>query len=484
MATDKDIDYEKIGLKAGIECHQQLDTHKLFCECPSLLRQDKPDVIIKRRQYAVAGETGKIDVAAAYEQTKGKLFVYEGYSDTTCQVEFDSEPPRQINKEALEIAEQVALLLNANPLKISQVMRKTVIDGSNTTGFQRTLIIAKDGYVETAKGKIEISAICLEEDAARKIKETEKEVIFRVDRLGIPLVEIATKPDIKTPEEAKEVALKIGEILRACKVKRGIGTIRQDVNLSIRGGARTEIKGVQEPALIAKTIEKEIERQLELIKQGKKVEPTVRNALPNGETKFLRPLPGAARMYPETDLPLVKISQQEIKKIKASLPEKKEDTMKRLKEKGIHVEVAKELIRQNKLELFNKLLETGADASLIAKTITLLPASIEAHYKVSTEKLTESIFKIILTAFSKNEIAESAIEQILVEVCKGNNIEKAISKYQIASKTEIEKEIKEIISKHKDAPINALIGMAMSKLKGKAEGKVIAEMVKKLAEKE
>ena len=474
------IDYKKIGLKAGIECHQQLDTHKLFCECPSLLRQDEPDIIIKRRQYAVAGETGKIDVAAAYEQTKGKLFVYEGYSDTTCQVEFDSEPPRQINKEALIIAEQVALLLNAEPLEISQVMRKTVIDGSNTTGFQRTLIIAKNGYVETTKGKIGISAICLEEDAARKIKETEKEVVFRVDRLGIPLVEIATKPEIKTPQEAKEIALKIGEILRACKVKRGIGTIRQDVNLSIEGGARTEIKGVQEPALIGKTIEKEVERQLELIKQNKKVEPTVRNALPDGETKFLRPLPGAARMYPETDIPLVKITEKELEEIKKNLPELRESIITKLEKKGIHPEIVKELVRKNKIALFEELSKL-ANPITVAKTITLTIKSIKAHHKISTEKITKQILEKIFSALNEKKITESAIEQILVEVCKGNNIEKAISIYQIASKEELEKEIKEIIRRNKDTPINALIGMAMKKLKGRAEGKVIVEMVKKLA---
>jgi len=474
------IDYKKIGLKAGIECHQQLDTHKLFCECPSLLRQDEPDIIIKRRQYAVAGETGKIDVAAAYEQTKGKLFVYEGYSDTTCQVEFDSEPPHGINKEALIIAEQVAFLLNAEPLEISQVMRKTVIDGSNTTGFQRTLIVAKGGYVETTKGKIGISAICLEEDAARKIKETEKEVVFRVDRLGIPLVEIATKPEIKTPQEAKEIALKIGEILRACKVKRGIGTIRQDVNLSIEGGARTEIKGVQEPALIGKTIEKEVERQLELIKQNKKVEPTVRNALPDGETKFLRPLPGAARMYPETDIPLVKITEKELEEIKKNLPELRESIIIKLEKKGIHPEIVKELVRENKIMLFEELSKI-ADPIIVAKTITLTIKSIKAHHRISTEKITKQILEKIFSALNEKKITESAIEQILVEVCKGNNIEKAISRYQIASKAELEKEIKEIISKHKDAPINALVGMAMSKLKGRAEGKVVAEMVKKLA---
>jgi len=152
-------------------------------------------------------------------------------------------------------------------------MRKTVVDGSNTSGFQRTTLIARNGYIETStKKKIRVDTVCLEEDSARRIKESENSVTFRLDRLGIPLIEIATAPDISSGEEAKEVALKIGEILRASKVKRGLGTIRQDVNVSIKGGERTEIKGVQEPTLIVKVVESEIKRQLELIKKKENVE--------------------------------------------------------------------------------------------------------------------------------------------------------------------------------------------------------------------
>ena len=230
------IDYKKIGLKSGIEIHKQLDTNKLFCECPSILRVEEPDSRTRRKLHAVAGETGKIDVAADYEHKREREFVYEGYADSTCLVELDEEPPHPINEEALRIALQISLLLNAKPLEITQVMRKTVIDGSNTSGFQRTVLIARDGFIETASGKIGIQSICLEEDAARIISQNDKEVIYRLDRLGIPLVEIATSPDIKNPEQAKEVALHIGEILRACKVKIGIGTIRQDVNMSINNG--------------------------------------------------------------------------------------------------------------------------------------------------------------------------------------------------------------------------------------------------------
>jgi Glu-tRNA(Gln) amidotransferase subunit E-like FAD-binding protein len=180
--------------------------------------------------------------------------------------------------------------LNAEPVNISQVMRKTVIDGSNTSGFQRTMLIAKNGFVKVDGEKITIPAIFLEEDAAKIVSKDKDETVFRLDRLGIPLIEISTAPEIKNKEQAKEIALKIGDILRACKVKRGIGTIRQDVNLSIRNGARTEIKGVQEPSLIPKTIEKEIERQQELLKKKKKIEATVRYALETGESRYTNSL--------------------------------------------------------------------------------------------------------------------------------------------------------------------------------------------------
>ena len=218
----EEINYQKLEFKAGLEIHQQLDTKKLFCNCPSLLRNDEPDFIVKRKLHVVAGEAGKVDVAAAHEASLGKEFVYQGY-DTTCLVELDEEPPHQINKEAFQIALHISLLLNCKILSATQIMRKTVIDGSNTGGFQRTVLIARDGYVETSQGRVGIKGIFLEEDAARPVSKQKGEIVYRLDRLGIPLVEIATEPDIKTAEQVKEVALHIGDILRACKVKRGMG---------------------------------------------------------------------------------------------------------------------------------------------------------------------------------------------------------------------------------------------------------------------
>ena len=147
------VDYTKLGFKAGLEIHQQLDTPKLFSGAPSYLRQDEPHYIIHRKLHAVAGESGKVDLAVAHEATKDKEFYYEGYNDTISLVELDEEPPRPVNSEALDVALQVALLLNCEIYSNTQVMRKTVIDGSNTSGFQRTVLVAHNGYLETSFGE-------------------------------------------------------------------------------------------------------------------------------------------------------------------------------------------------------------------------------------------------------------------------------------------------------------------------------------------
>ncbi|MFH1834959.1 MAG: Glu-tRNA(Gln) amidotransferase subunit GatE [Methanobacteriota archaeon] len=260
------LDYEKIGFKCGIEIHQQLDTHKLFCACPSVIRDEKPDFVVERRMRAVAGEMGAVDPAALHEFLKNRRLYYETYTDTNCLVELDEEPPHPLNEQALSTALTVALMLSAKPVSEIQVMRKTVIDGSNTSGFQRTILVGMGGVLKTSMGDVGISSVCLEEDAARIIEDKDDVVTYRLDRLGIPLVEVATDPDIKSPEHAREVAEKIGMILRAtARVKRGLGTIRQDLNVSIKGGQRIEAKGVQELRAISKLCENEVRRQLALI---------------------------------------------------------------------------------------------------------------------------------------------------------------------------------------------------------------------------
>src|SRR3989344_5086609 len=233
MYKKEGLNYKKLGLKAGLEIHQQIDTGKLFCACPGYLRKDEPDFVVKRKLHAVAGETGNVDIAAMHEAGLDREFVYQGYKENNCLVELDESPPHLVNENALNEALKIALLLNCEIYTISQIMRKTVIDGSNTSGFQRSVLIAHNGFVETSFGKVGIESIALEEDATRIIEKSEKIAVYRLDRLGISLVEITTKPELYLPEQVKECALESGEILRACKVKRGIGTIRQDLNISI-----------------------------------------------------------------------------------------------------------------------------------------------------------------------------------------------------------------------------------------------------------
>ncbi len=155
-----ELNYGELGLKSGLEIHQQLDGDgkKLFCSCPSVLRKDEPDFIIKRKLHAIAGESGNVDAAAEYQSSLNKEFVYQGY-DSVCLVEMDEEPPHEINQNALRIAIEIALLLNCKIVPITQIMRKTVVNGSNTSGFQRTVLIARDGFVETEFGKVGIDGV-------------------------------------------------------------------------------------------------------------------------------------------------------------------------------------------------------------------------------------------------------------------------------------------------------------------------------------
>ena len=260
-------------IKCGLEIHQQLATHKLFCECESRIVEDLSNVKDFYRVLSLSkSEIGEIDKAAMHEALKNKKFRYLAPPSSSCLVEMDEEPPHDVNQEALIITLQAARLLNARIIDEAQVMRKIVIDGSNTSGFQRTMLIATDGFIDTSNGKVRIETICLEEDAARKIEEKEGVVTYCLDRLGIPLIEIATAPDIKTPKQARETAEKIGLLLRSLKVKRGLGTIRQDINISIKGGARVEIKGAQDLRLIERIVELEARRQERIIEFSKKAE--------------------------------------------------------------------------------------------------------------------------------------------------------------------------------------------------------------------
>ncbi|MCH7568322.1 MAG: Glu-tRNA(Gln) amidotransferase subunit GatE [Nanoarchaeota archaeon] len=476
-------DYQKVGLKAGLEIHQQIDTSKLFSAAPSYLRSDKPDYVIKRKLHAVAGESGEIDVAVKHEAVLDKEFYYEGYDDTVSLVELDESPPRPINEDALDIALQIALLLNCEIYPVTQVMRKTVIDGSNTSGFQRTVLIAHSGWIETSFGKVGIDSIALEEDSARIIKREKDKVVYRLDRLGIPLIEIASAPVMNAPEQVKEVALKIGEILRACRVKRGIGTIRQDVNVSIKGHGRVEIKGFQEPRMMVKTIELEVERQLNDLKKSKKG-GEVRNALPSGETEFLRPLPGKSRMYPETDLALLKISRERINKLKKKLPKLRSDIRDELRKKGLSDEMINLVLSFSELDEFNALIRVyNRDANLIAKMITLWRNEFATKLKKSVDEikdvLSERVYEKVLERVKSGKLDKSYVREVLLKILEGVSFNEAV-KIEKIDDNRIEEEIRKIIKNKPGLRPNAYMGLVMKKFKGKIDARKAMEILKKI----
>jgi len=476
-------DYQKIELKSGIEIHQQLDTNKLFCSCPSEIRQEKPDFFVKRELRPLAGELGRIDPAAIFERKKRKHYVYEGYNYTTCLVELDEEPPHSINEDALNIALLVAKMLNCKFPDVVQVMRKTVIDGSNTSGFQRTALIGYDGFIKTSFGKVGIQTVILEEDAGRRTAETPDSVTFRLDRLGIPLVEIATAPDCKTPEQVKETASLIGGMLRSTgKVMRGIGTIRQDVNISIKGHPRIELKGVQELYQLPKIVELEAQRQMEEVKlRGKnKLEGHVRNVLPDLSTKFLRPMPGSARMYPETDLPLIEIDNHKIASMK--LPESPEKTREKLKHLKLSPDLVNQLAGSEELAMFLTFAKRfpKLNPNQIATTLLVTPKEIKRKLQLPEFEVPEEAFTMIFKALTNNQIVKESIPAILEEIAKHpKEITQVISKYKLLSEAELKQEIAKIKMEFKDIPKEKLIGIAIGKLRGKADAQKIIALLKK-----
>jgi glutamyl-tRNA(Gln) amidotransferase subunit E len=607
------MDYTQLGLKCGIEIHQQLSGRKLFCSCAAKINDAVPDGTVRRKLRAVIGETGRIDQAAAHEEMRDKEFVYNIYKDCNCLIELDEEPPRPINSEALNTVILISRMLNATPVDEIQVMRKTVIDGSNTTGFQRTALAARNGFITTSEGKIRIPTICIEEDAAKIVKREDGCDIYNLSRLGIPLIEIGTEPDIKSPVGAQEAAEKLGLVLRSTdKIMRGLGTIRQDVNVSIAGGARIEIKGAQDLRLIAKLVETEAMRQYHLLQikaelekndahntlqelskeklhdlthlfkntassivkkafekdgvvfgvrlpgfaglPGRQIAPgkrlgteladyarvmagvggifhsdelpnygiteneiaevrkqlgcktndafvlvadakqkaeraidavllrakitfagvpkEVRKANADATSSFLRPMPGEARMYPETDVMPIKPEASE-----AELPELIEEKAKRYEEElKLGKDLAKVIARSGKNKMFELFVDEfpALKPAFIAETIVSLPQSLKKLHKSEIEPSQDQLEQL-LGSISQGKLPKEAAAEALADIVQGRFDE---GKYAGVSDAELENEIKEIISKNPGAGFAALMGEVMKKYRGKVEGKRISEALK------
>jgi|FLOH01.1.fsa_nt_gi Glu-tRNA(Gln) amidotransferase subunit E-like FAD-binding protein len=467
------MNYKELGFKCGIEIHQQLEGKKLFCNCPTEIRKDKPDFSFDRRLRASSGESGKIDVAAASEQKKNKLFTYLGYNDTTCLVEMDEEPPGKINETALNAAFQVARMLNCKTTDKIQFMRKTVIDGSNTSGFQRTAIIGRKGFIEVDGKKIGIAGVFLEEEACQIISRTKDHDTYNLSRLGMPLLEIATDPDISSPEECKLVAAKIGMVLRSTGTcRRGIGSIRQDVNVSIKGSARVEIKGFQDLKSIPKVVENEVIRHQKILAKGEKMQNEVRKAEPDFSSTFLRLMPGAARMYPETDIPTIIPENFKFEKIETI-----DDKINRYKKNfKLNDDFAKLAVKYEDKESFSlENLFKKYDSKLVVEFFTVIPKELKTRFDIEFDpkKLAEEV----ISKVSDGSLPKGSIIDLLADYDKTKKLN--FDKFKGVSSNDLEKEIKAIVDKNKGASIGALMGIVMAKFQGKVDGKIAMELLKK-----
>ncbi|MFT4312197.1 MAG: Glu-tRNA(Gln) amidotransferase subunit GatE [Candidatus Woesearchaeota archaeon] len=607
----KELDYKKLNLICGIEIHQQLDGEKLFCSSPTIIRDDTPDYTVTRTLRAVVGETGEIDVAAAAEMEKKKAFTYQGYADTIGLVELDEEPPHPVNQKAVTTAVQIASMLKSDIVDEVQVMRKTVVDGSNTSGFQRTALVGMDGVLTLEGGEqIRIESVVLEEDACKRVKETPQTVVYNLSRLGIPLIEIATGPDMKTPAQVQQAAQTLGMYLRSTgAVKRGLGTIRQDVNISILGGNRVEIKGAQDLQLLPTLVDYEIIRQLAILdlpKQftdvkvhapedvstvfektdcqfiekalkrnervfgfkihnasgllGLELQPKkrvgtdisdylkihvglggiihsdedlnkysfdtkiiatlrsqlgleerdafvlvvaplsiltrvkpfiekrihelfcgsvpkeVRKANQDGTTSYLRPMPGGARMYPETDVIPIQVDTSKIQ-----LPEMIDQKIQRFTKLGLSIDLASKIAKGESADVFEQCVESFSTIkpSFIAETIESTPKLLKRKYQLDFQPDIEQYRRIFL-ALEKKEIAPSSMLDIFEKLAHSVSLEKAIEQFRLLDESQLKQIIAQVKKEHPDAPFGLLMGKVMAQTQGRADGKIVGELLKNI----
>ena len=562
-------------LKAGLEIHQQLDCAKLFCKCD--LNDSEENLSFQRRLHATSSEMGNMDVAAQAEGIRE--FTYYNKS-CKCLVYTDEEPPRGPNSKAVEIALEFAKLAGAEILEEIHFMRKIVVDGSNTSGFQRTGLIATGGQIRYSGGILDIDQICLEEDSCRR---GEKKDEYLIDRLGIPLLEVTTKPQLKEPYQVKQAAKALGRLLRACRVKRGLGTIRQDVNVSINDGNRVELKGFQDLSTMDQVVEKEIERQKKLnaLVKGKTSEPVnvsqifndkrefafackienwkgvlgnkesdedhlrmgreladhakktglkglmhsdelpaygvdkketteiistlkcgvkdafilmfgkeqnvrntmkkvierignsgvqkeVRRVTPEGQTRYLRPMPGASRMYPETDIPPMNLTNIRIKKPKT--------LDQRENELPLNEEESRQIVSRNLDYKFNKLLEECKEPKVLSRIILhIIPNMDSSKFQITDEDISQ-VTKLV----NDGKIAKEGIEEALIKTSRGEEITLNTEDIEDDVKSFIDSLIeqrKDFISEKGMQAVGPLMGPVMGKFRGKMDGKKINSLL-------
>jgi len=618
-----------VGVKVGLEIHQQLATNKkLFCNCTPI-ETEEYSIKFQRKLRAAKSELGEYDPAALFEKSKSKSIMYFANPESSCLVEQDEEPPHELDVDAKRISLIIASALKSEIFSEVYPMRKTVVDGSNTTGFQRTMLISQGGHFEVENEKIGIQSICLEEDAAKILGDEGSVRKFGLERLGVPLVEIATEPFEANPQHIKKIALALGRILRSTKkVKRGLGSIRQDVNVSIKdGGVVIEVKGVQQLEQLEKVVEYEAKRQHGLLKISKKLQEIewspkdkengivttkqfenckskiIQNAikknqeivtivfknmggmfgyspyegirlgkevaelvrffglggvfhsdeLPNygieegdienlkeflkishndaflilavplekmdtivdqiilridyirnngipidtrlatqdGETKFLRPRPGAARMYPETDIPPIIISKNELEQAQENIPKSWDESIKEIQSKyEINLQLAEQIFDSKYIELFENIIKKiNVNPTFVASILCSTITNLERSGLNSTLLKNDEIRKTF-EFLEKEKIAKESIEIIFENIMAGksNTVEEAmkIASIETVNDTDLEKIIQGIVDKNeqlvknqKERSIGPLMGIVMKELRGKASGEIVNKILLK-----
>ncbi len=601
-------------IMVGLEIHFQLKGKKLFCDCSTETHGVKRTTF-ERTLSPTASEMGFYDPAAEYEKTRGRTFRYIS-TDNSCLVEADEEPPHTPNGESLETGLKVASALNCRTLDSVMFMRKVVVDGSNTSGFQRTAVVGIDGRIETSKGPVRISSVCVEEDSARKADQEGNqgdEVLYSLDRLGIPLLEIATEPDIVDADHAVEVARAIGYIVASTgKSRREVDSIRQDVNISL-GYGRVEIKGIQKLSLIGKSISHEIERQRNmrasmdeftkrggltspfvfkevkshfsntsskmlkssfkegksiycslapnlsgLLKEGsnrvgkdlsdiakayglggvlhsdelpafgispeevesvmKEFGPSVNDALvllvcssdrarkledaftsriekissldfsetrgplEDGSTKFLRPLPGKERMYPETDVPAFLVSGEMGERIRAFVPRGEEEIAEDLvSEFSISMQDARTIASGFLVDEFMEFARITGDGKVAGRIILQTAPEMEKKYGSSFDS---AELKELLRISAENKwarnVLESAMDLMLSKNLDARTSAKAVQKASI-SEEELRSLVEEIVrDSGREVKPGPLIAMLKERTKKNFDPKKAIEMLMKL----
>ncbi|CCC40590.1 Glu-tRNA(Gln) amidotransferase subunit GatE [Haloquadratum walsbyi] len=620
---DTEYDYADLGLVAGLEIHQQLNTEtKLFCECPTQSRDPEAATYsFTRYLHPTTSELGELDKAALEESQVKREFEYLGY-DSTCLVEADEEPPHRLDTEAQNVALQIADLLEMEPVDQAHVMRKLVIDGSNTSGFQRSTLIAQDGTIQTDAGAVGIEDLLLEEESAQRIEERDGAVTFSLDRLGIPLVEIGTRPDIATPEQAQDAAEQIGMLLRSTgSVKRGLGTIRQDVNVSIAEGARVEIKGVQALDQIDEIVRQEVARQVELVDiqtellrrdadvgeiqdvstvftdtdsgviastladdgmvaavplygfdrlVGRELQPDrrlgtelsdhagrygaggifhtdelpaygiseseinslynavdagendavalvaadpetaeqaaaavaeraadaisgvpeeTRDANDDGTTRYLRPLPGAARMYPETDVPPVTFDIGDIE-----TPELLTERVERYQSKlNLDPGLAEQIAYGRRMPLFETAVDMGIDPTFAASLLTATLTELRRD-GVAVETLTDDHLLSVMQLVSADELAKEGVGPVITKLTEDptRSAADAVEAAGLSgvSESEVRSAVIDVVERNAEqvdeegmAAFSALMGEAMGALRGKADGEIVSDVLRETIQK-